>query len=664
MLAVAAAVAWAAAARSYFAVQHTAARFFPDEYVYAALSRSIGHGHYAIRGATAHFPAFLEPLLTAPVWAAFSTTTAYHVIQVENVVIMSTACVPAYMLARYLGLSNRLSLVCGAYAIAIPSFLFASFTLSDPIGYPFALAAVTAGVRSLDKPTPRRQLVFLAFAALASFTRVQYLAVPAAYVVAAALLDWRRFPRRHWLVLAPIAPAVLAVLAIGPSRALGLYSYNPVFKLNFGVLHAVGHWYLVHLFLLTLAAGVVVVPGAVAGLIRPGGRAERAFALMAAALAFLLILQASSYSATGAERFRERYVFLILPLIVIAFGLYLKRGRPHRPLVLALVAVVAIAIARLPLSAYSTPFLSDDSPFLIAVGFLQSKLGISSASLLVAAIATVAAIGAACVAVLGRGLEAAWLTVAIAVVVSAGALTNDLNTTAAVRRALPRNLTWVDDSSRGNVTAVATAGGPSNDLLDPLYWNRSVDREVLLGAAHSSDGWQSSRALVTASGHLLGADGNLLFDVVGTTAWLADAQLLARERGFTLWHPRAAPRLRLLIENRYFDNWLGGNGRMRVWPLRPGRATRLSFTLLVPAGRPNKPVHLTIGRSKFDVRLGSPQKVVCVSGAHPFDLKFSSDDAFFDLSLRVLSLKLMHPQVSDVPRTRTAPGAGTCSVEE
>jgi hypothetical protein len=660
----AAMVALAAAVWSFFAVKHTAARFFPDEYTYASLGRSIGEGHYAIRGATAHFPAFLEPLLTAPAWALFSTTTAYHLIQVENVILMSLACVPAYLLARYLRLSRGYALVCGVYAVAIPSFLFASFTLSDPVGYPFALAAVASGVRALDRPTIRRQALFLAFAGLATFARVQYLAVPAAYVVAAALLDRRRFPRAHWLVLAPIAPAFLAVLAVGPSRALGLYSDNPVFKLNFGVLHTVGHWFLVHLFLLTLSTGVIVVPGAVAGLVRPRGRAERAFAFMAAALAFLLILQASSYSATGIERFRGRYVFLLLPLVPIAFGLYLKRGRPHRPLVIAIAVIVALAVARLPLSGYTGPVLSDDSPFLFAVTFVQLKLGITLSSLLVAALATLGAAAAVAVALVGRGFAAAIVTVGIAVVVSAGAVANDLDTTSTLRSQLPHRLTWVDDASPGRlVTAVLTPGGAPGDLFEPLYWNRSVQRELLLGNAYSGDTWRSAPAPVTAEGRLLGAQGNLLFDVVGTTVRLADARLLARERGFALWQPNGAARLRLLIEGRYFDEWLGGSGRIRAWPLRPGDATRLSFTLLVPANQGKPRIHLTIGRSHLTVERGVPQKVVCVSGGRPLDLAFSSSDVFRDPNLRLLSLKLLDARVDDVPRVRAASHGGACSVD-
>src|SRR5262245_16704024 len=64
-------------ARSIIAWRHSIPRLFPDEYIYAALGRSIGHGHLEIRGETAHFPAILEPVLAAPIWRLFPTETAY-----------------------------------------------------------------------------------------------------------------------------------------------------------------------------------------------------------------------------------------------------------------------------------------------------------------------------------------------------------------------------------------------------------------------------------------------------------------------------------------------------------------------------------------------------------------------------------------------------------
>jgi hypothetical protein len=648
--------------RGLFALRHEVARFFPDEYTYASLGRSISEGHYAIRGVTSHFPAFLEPLLTAPIWASFSTTTAFHAIQIENVTLVSLGCVPVYLLAHYLGLSRRYAFACAVYSVTIPTLLLASFNLSDPVAYPFALAAVTAGVRSLDRPTTRRQAMFLAFAGLATLARIQYLALPAAYVVAAMLIDRKRFLRTHWVILAPIAPAVLAILGMGTSRALGFYSYNPIFKLNHSLFHSVGHWFVLHLYLLTITSGVIIVPGAVAGLIGVRERAARAFAFMSTALLVLLFIQAASYSATATGRFRERYVFLLLPLVPIAFGLYLKRGRPFRPLVIAIALIVALALARLPLSAYAVPGLSDDSPFLYAVQYLQDKIGIDIASLVVALAATAAAGGAVAVAFRGYGRQAVALTIGVAVLASAGAIAFDHSGSSRTRRGLPRDLTWVDDASNRLVTAVMTPDGDVTALFDPLYWNRSIQREALLGNAHQTDVFTVQQLRVAKNGDLVGADpGDLLFDVQGTTSVLADAKVLAREPNFVLWSPNAAPRFRLLFEGRYSDDWLSATGRLRAWPLHPTAGTRVSFTLIVPRSR-TKPIHMRIGRSRFIVRRGSPQNVECTNQTGPLDLRFSSRDSIADQSFRLLTLKLVDLRVTDLPSVRGGLAGSRCSV--
>ena len=56
---------------------HPVPRYFPDEYLYTAISRSLASGHLpAVRGSAAHFPALLAPLLAAPLQALFSPETA------------------------------------------------------------------------------------------------------------------------------------------------------------------------------------------------------------------------------------------------------------------------------------------------------------------------------------------------------------------------------------------------------------------------------------------------------------------------------------------------------------------------------------------------------------------------------------------------------------
>lgn len=135
---------------------HATPLYFPDEYIYGSLARSLAtSGRLAIRGTPAHFPALLEPLLAAPFWLTGDPELAYRLTQGLNALAMSLAAVPVYLLARRLGLGQWLGLASAALAVAFPDLLYASFVMADPIAYPLVLGAVYAGVCALDTPSRR-----------------------------------------------------------------------------------------------------------------------------------------------------------------------------------------------------------------------------------------------------------------------------------------------------------------------------------------------------------------------------------------------------------------------------------------------------------------------------------------------------------------------------
>ena len=78
--------------------------YFPDEYIYSEVGRSIAeHGRPLVRGGSAHFPALLQPLLTAPAWLFDDVATSFRTIQLINAVVMSLGAVAVFWLARRLG---------------------------------------------------------------------------------------------------------------------------------------------------------------------------------------------------------------------------------------------------------------------------------------------------------------------------------------------------------------------------------------------------------------------------------------------------------------------------------------------------------------------------------------------------------------------------------
>ena len=67
--------------------------YFPDEYMYAELGRSLlDSGSPLVRGESSHFLLLLYPLLTAPVWLCDDVEAAYRTVQAFNVVTMFCLC--------------------------------------------------------------------------------------------------------------------------------------------------------------------------------------------------------------------------------------------------------------------------------------------------------------------------------------------------------------------------------------------------------------------------------------------------------------------------------------------------------------------------------------------------------------------------------------------
>ena len=117
--------------------------------------------------------------------------------------------------------------------------------------------------------------------------------------------------------------------ALGPTRLLGYYSgvadlgVKPV---------ALGHWLGTDALLLAYAAGFALVPGALAGLVaalaRPRFRDEGAFAALGLGVLLAIFAEATLYATNGSDRFQERYLMVLLPLVFPAFWIWVRRGRP------------------------------------------------------------------------------------------------------------------------------------------------------------------------------------------------------------------------------------------------------------------------------------------------------------------------------------------------
>lgn len=624
------------AIRVVAAAAHPVPRYFPDEYLYTAIARALGSGQApAVRGEPAHFPALLAPLLAAPFQALGSPEVAYRLTQTENALLMSLAAVPVYLLARRLSLSARYALACALFAVAIPDLVYASYTLADPVAYPFALGALAAGIAALDRPTRRSVALFLALAGLATFARVQYVVLFPAFGAALVLMDRRRVRR-----VAPVAVLVVALLAIGGSRLLGYYSR--VADLHVGP--SLLRWALTDLYLLALAAGVVLVPGALVALARPRVRVERAFTALVVPFALALLFEAALYASNGSARFQERYLFSLLPLAPLAFGLYLRNGRPHARAVALIAIVLFAASARLPVSGYAEALGKTDSPFLFAVFRLERVVGTANGALVVAVLAALGAGAAILVSRRGGGRAALLATLGATAACSLGAVVNDASNAQQVRNDyLPPDVSWVDTARVGDVTLIQTVGSPQDRAVEQLYWNRSVRHEVLLGDAHATDVYAAPKLRVSANGTLENVTTSVLFQGYAATAQFANAHVVARAGSFSLWAADEAPRLSLLERGRYSDGWLARAGRLTLWPDLAGRTRgTLRFTLTLPRG--SQPVRVHVGKAHYDVRPGElTTATYTIDARGPWSIPFHADTGRFLDDLRAVSVQSSAP---------------------
>ena len=359
-------VAVSAGVHLLFALWVPAPWLFIDEFMYSELGKSFAAtGHFAIRDVQGVEYGPLYPLLIAPAYAAFDNLPhAYMAVKVINSVVMSTAAVPAYFLARRL-LSRRGALAAAALALVLPSMVYVASVMTESLFYPVFLTAALAMVRVLERPSAGRQFAALAVVAAAVLTRSQAVALLPALVtaiIAASAVDGAGFVRRlraftpTWIGLAGAISAVAAwELAHGRPVIAFFQSSQGVWHQHYSI-GAVLRWFAYHLAELDLYAGVLPFAAFLVLATFAFNRADKAlrvFALVSGSLVFWLLLVSAAFASslteyearTGARVF-DRYTFYVVPLLLIAL-LAWASGRVQ--VSARKTAVAAVAAGLLPL---------------------------------------------------------------------------------------------------------------------------------------------------------------------------------------------------------------------------------------------------------------------------------------------------------------------------
>jgi hypothetical protein len=625
------------AVRLWAVLAHATPRYFPDEYIYPSLAKALSEGHLTIRGQAVSFPALLEPLVTAPAWLAGDVEIAYRLTQGLHALLASLLAVPAYLLARRVGLTAGQALACAALTLAMPGLVYAAYLTADVLALLLGLAAAAAGTAALARPTGRAQLLFLSFAGLATFARVQYVVLPVAFAVAAGVVSGGRV-RRLWgayrITLVACAGVAIAVLATGPSRVLGYYDDVLGLDVRGG---AVVRWAGTDLFLLTYAAGLVLVPFALVGLAwgvaRSRTRAELGFTAFAGAILGGLLVEAVVYAASGSERFQERYLLLGATLVPpLAFlGLARMRERGARNTAVAVAGGLLAATLAFPLSSFTVGIGKQDSPFLHAVARLEDLAGVGGASAIVAVTGGVCCVAAALVAIRGRGAHAV-IALALGLAVAAAGLATSYDVIRAgwARKAyLGSAHDWVDRANVGTVGMLVTPNTVRAAASEQLFWNHSATTLLQLPGAPEVDAFGSLATHIADTGVLV-ADGRPWRDAVlvqehAARAELDGARLVTREANTSLWQPvGGTPRVAVLTTGYFPDGWLADRTTVSVWPRgdEPREGTlRIAFAL--PDGVPPDDLTLTAPDLERTVRVapGRPARLtIDVHASRPWTL--------------------------------------------
>jgi hypothetical protein len=582
-------------ARTWAAWLRATPNYFPDEDIYASLSRSIAHGQLpAVRGHVAHFPALLQPILTAPAWWFGSLDTGYRVTQLIQSVVISTAALAVWWAARKLGAGRGLAFAAAALTVAVPDVGYSGWVLSEAFAYPLFIAAVAAGAVALAQPTKRAQGTFLTFALLASFARMQLAVLLVAYLAAAVLL---RRVREQRLVVGGLALAIVVALAGG----LGYYKQAPT-SFHLVNLAAVGRNALV----LAFAAGWIVVPAGLLGLAgafaRPRSELERAFGALALTSTVGVFAETTLYGFSDLTY--ERYGFYIFPLLFLGFVLHADRGWPWRQACALIAAVMFLVSSIVPLSGWAAAGRNAHSLFLTGLLKVQALAGSpGKGALLVASVAAVLSlISIVCVWRRRGAYLVAGLGVAFCIGASAFATSFDVQNSRNVKASfLPAGADWFT----GDATVVSA--GSRTSTLEQFFWNSGAKHLALLPGATKPDVFASSFTRVTKTGSLKGVTGQVVLDQSGGALVPVEP-----ERFNGPWLSARTARL-AATSNQLADGWLSPSGQIHVF--RPGT---LSFTVTAPEA-----MTFRIAGRTVHLHTGVPTQVyLCASGS--FGFAFSS----------------------------------------
>lgn len=511
----------AVAVQLALALRVTSPWIMVDEIDYSDMARSFAQtGHFLIRGVHANY-GVVYPLLLSPVYRAIGPMAdVYRWSQVVNALLICSAVVPAYLLARRV-VRPHAALVAAALSVAIPSTAYAGTIMTENVFYPIFLWLALALVAALERPTLLRQLLLLAACALAFVTRAQTVAIVVAVLTAPLVLAWieRGRPQRlksfaplYGIVAGAAVLLVVVEVARGhsPAAILGNYSvtsnggYRPWPAFEWIVLHLAELDLAV--FVLPFAALIVLVANA-----RHLDRNLRVFAAASTALGVWLTLEVGVFASRYSQRIEERNLFYLMPLLLIALIAWIERGQPLPPRASVAAAGVAAALpGAIPFAHLFNITAQSDTIGLQPWWFLGNAWTGRHGVGVVAVLLSLALAGCflwlprryapLLPALVATGFVMTWLPLEL--------WTHSfprLASSAYAQGVGTKEKSWIDRAVGRNAhVGVIFAGGNQLSVFENEFWNRSVDHVYGLGARLPGDMPEIQTSVDPTTGRLAG----------------------------------------------------------------------------------------------------------------------------------------------------------------
>lgn len=579
----------------------------------------------------------LYPLAIAPVFRYGTVLSDLREAHALNAVLMTSACIPAFLLARRVGVGRPLAYLVAVLCVCTPWMFFAALLMNEVVAYPVFIWAAFAAQAAIVSPSRRNDLLVLAALAAAFFSRTQLVVLVGVLPLAVVTYElgraeqggsWRALgaaARRHVVLLLAYAVGIVAALLLLVAGRLhdALGVYGETISGN-SVSAGIPRSALWHLAACTIGLGILPVVAGLAWLlanaVRPARQPERhAFACFGATAVVLLLVQVTVFDLRYVDGLvLDRYLIYLAPLLLLGFACALGDAKPLR---VSLALVAGAVVAGFALGAIPTEPLqavNSDAPIqTLYPPLVSASRSLANARVLLAGLTVLASIGF----VLGRRMlsrRAFTVVFAVLPLLVIPYLTADLFvrffhdkgwSERAVTSSSGAQYSYVDQRV-GPHSEVAVVPYPvSTDypvtervFRDYEFWNKSVDRDVQLsppGAfAFTNDTFpkldptfdpRTGRSSVAGWPYVIEATQETRARISGTVLAQSDVMLIRANRPW---------RADWISSGLYDDGWTrpGTTARVRVFAVpgaRKARSRSLTFGLRAPDDSRQRRVTIT-----------------------------------------------------------------------